>query len=191
MLGRSLLLAGALLSLTAASAPPLRAETAGGTLQIRVSIGPRLALEGTGAAAESLDAGPTAAADGIPFQVRVRTNVPWRWSVRAESASGLAAPLQCAYTCRGIQTFGGAATGSGSVEVGPSARNLPVTPLPRGETMLEGRILLPPGTDPASAWNATLVWSVVQEPVSVGAPLTRTITSRLRGGEPAAAAETR
>src|SRR5207249_12152502 len=118
----------------------------------------------------------------LPFAIRVRSNAPWRWCVRVENPVGLSVPLQCIYDYRAIQTFGATPGGPGRMDLGPLARDVPGAPQPRGEVVLEGRVLVPAGRIPQAPWKVTLVWLVAQESTNTGQPLTRTITGSLSNG---------
>jgi hypothetical protein len=159
-----------------------RAAASGAALGVSATVGPWLAVDGQGAAGSELVMGSALPGDGIPFQITVRSNAPWRWSARVESAAGLPTLLRCVYAYRAIQAFGGAPGGPGQADFGVTDRGIPGPPLPRGEMVLEGRILAPPGTTLPAPGNVTLVWTVTQVDVNVGQPLTRTMTTRLHGG---------
>jgi hypothetical protein len=177
------LLAIALAGPVATLPPPARAATAGAGLNVSVAIAPSLVVEGEGVAGSETETVSALSTDGAPFRIRVRSNAPWRWSVRMENATGVPPPpLRCNYAYRGVQTFGGMPGGLGRLELGSVGGPAPTAPLPRGEVVLEGRVLPPPAADPLVAWQATLVWTISLESGTDPRPLTRTITTRLRGG---------
>src|SRR5205085_12203473 len=101
-------LAGALAGLMLGLTPRCLAATSGATVGVSATVGPQLAVDGQGAAGSGLVTSATMPSDGIPFQIRVRSNTPWRWSARVQSASGVAVPLSCSYAYRSAAAFDGA-----------------------------------------------------------------------------------
>jgi hypothetical protein len=173
-----------------------RAATAGATVGVSVTIDPQLMVEGGLAGADvghgraptasgaqviggGVDTSTTLATAGVPFAIRVRSNAPWRCSARVENSEGLLVPLQCVCNYRAVQTFGGTPAGPTRVELGPVGRDVAGAPQPRGEVVIEGRVLAPGGRTPRVPWKVTLVWLITQESTNPAQPLNRTIRASL------------
>src|SRR5438034_3363862 len=100
------IVAGAVGWLILALPPRCRAAGSGAALGVSATVGPWLTVDGQGAAGSELSMSGAMPTDGIPFQIMVRSNAPWRWSVRIASAAGIPTPLRCVYDYRAVQVFG-------------------------------------------------------------------------------------